>query len=133
MANIKQYKKGVRTQITKNFWSTEFDSKGGYEDEKWTLIDVDHVKMLQKLRDKLGASCKITSGYRSPTHNAAVGGSSRSRHKVGDATDVQFKGVSPDDVADAAEELGFDGIGRYNTFTHVDSRGSKARWDFRRK
>ena len=133
MANIKRYKKGVRTRITKNFWSTEFDSKGGYEDEKWTLIDVDHVEKLQELRDKLGVSCKITSGFRGPTHNRAVGGASRSRHLMGDATDVQFKGISPDDVADAAEELGFDGIGRYNTFTHLDSRGHKARWDFRRK
>lgn len=133
MARIRQYKKGVRTQITKNFWSTEFDSKGGYEDEQWTLIDLDHVEKLQKLRDKLGVSCKITSGYRSRTHNKAVGGASKSRHVIGDATDVQFKGISPEVVAEAAEELGFDGIGLYDTFTHLDSRGHKVRWDFRKK
>lgn len=129
----KKYKKGIRVQLSKNFWSTEFDSKSNYGDEEWTIIDTDHVEKLQKLREVLGASCKITSGYRGPTHNAAVGGATRSRHLQGDATDVQFKGVSPDKVADAAEKLGFDGIGRYDTFTHLDSRGYKARWDNRKK
>ena len=35
-------------------------------------------------------------------------------------------------VADIAEKL-FDGVGRYDTFTHVDSRGLRARWDMRTK
>ena len=37
--------------------------------------------------------------------------------------------MHPDEVADACEK--FDGLGRYDTFTHIDSRGSKARWDKR--
>jgi hypothetical protein len=50
----------------------------------------------------------------------------------GTATDIAVKGMSPDEVADCAEKL-FDGLGRYDTFTHVDSRGKKARWDLRSK
>ena len=37
--------------------------------------------------------------------------------------------MDPDEVADACEK--FDGLGRYDSFTHIDSRGSKARWDKR--
>lgn len=134
MADLRKYKKGVKVQLTKNFSSTEFDSKGGYPDEEWTIIDLDHVKNLQKLRDKVGTPCTITSAYRSPTHNAKVGGASNSRHKEGDATDVQFAGKTPKEVAAAAEEIGFQGIGIYDVFVHVDSRpGKKARWDFRTK
>lgn len=134
MANIKQFKKGTKTKLTKNFDSSEFDSKGGYPDETWTLIDLDHVELLQKLREKLKVPCVITSGYRAPTHNKAVGGVTNSRHTKGDATDLIFKGIPPEQVAKAAEEIGFNGIGRYDTFTHLDSRpGAPSRWDFRKK
>ena len=90
---------------------------------------MDHVAKLQQLRHDLNASITITSGYRCPAHNAAVGGSSRSQHKEGTATDIVVSGLHPDEVADACEK--FDGLGRYDTFTHIDSRGSKARWDKR--
>lgn len=134
MADIRKYKKGIKVQLSKNFNSTEFDSKGGYPDEEWTIIDLDHVKRLQLLRDKLNKACTITSAYRAPTHNKKVGGVSNSRHTKGDATDVQFSGVSPTEVAKAAKEIGFTGIGIYDTFTHVDSRpGRLAEWDFRTK
>lgn len=134
MADIRQFKKGVKTKLTKNFSSTEFDSKGGHPDEEWTLIDLDHVKKLQQLRDVLKTTCIINSGFRSPTHNKEVGGVTNSRHTKGDATDVVFRGIPPEDVAKAAEALGFNGIGRYDTFTHLDSRpGAPARWDFRKK
>jgi uncharacterized protein YcbK (DUF882 family) len=133
MARIRQYKKGHRVQLTKNFWSTEFDSKGGYADETYTIIDLDHVEKLQKLRDVVGKSIRITSAYRSPTHNKKVGGATKSRHLKGDATDIQIQGMTSQEIADLAEELDFKGIGIYNTFVHLDSRdGRKARWDFRR-
>lgn len=132
---LKQYKKGVKTQITKNFASTEFDCNCKRPDCKVTNIETDHVEALQKMRDKWGKSVKITSGFRCAAHNAAEGGATNSRHKVSDATDIQVQGMTPDQVADDCEH--FSGLGRYNTFTHIDSRpiGSKgkARWDFRRK
>ena len=52
-----------------------------------------------------------------------------SQHKLGTATDIQVSGMHPSEVQDACEK--FDGLGRYDSFTHIDSRGSKARWDKR--
>lgn len=132
---LKQFKKGVKTQITKNFASTEFDCSCKRPDCTVTNIETDHVEALQKMRDKWGKSVKITSGYRCPAHNAAEGGATNSRHKVSDATDIQVQGMTPAQVADDCEH--FNGLGRYDTFTHIDSRPlggkPKARWDFRRK
>lgn len=127
MANIKKYKKGEDVRLSKNFHLKEYECKCNNCTE--TLVDLDHVARLQKLRDDLGSSITITSAYRCPKHNAAIGGASNSRHKVGDATDIVVKDMTPDEVADASEH--FDGLGRYDSFTHVDSRGSKARWDKR--
>lgn len=129
MANIKKFKRGDKTQLTKNFQAREFDCHCGKCTE--TPIDLDHVAKLQKLRDDLGASITINSAYRCPTHNAAVGGEKNSIHMKGQATDIVLSGMSPNEVADACEH--FDGLGRYDTFTHIDSRGYKARWDLRKK
>ena len=131
MSNIKQYKKGVKTKITKNFSSNEFDCKCKNSNCQWTYIDVDHVKKLQKKRNKWKKPVKITSGYRCEDYNRLVGGATKSRHKVGDATDFEVEGLSPKEAANDCED--FDGLGRYDTFTHADSRGYKARWDFTKK
>jgi uncharacterized protein YcbK (DUF882 family) len=135
MAKLRAYKKKANTQLTKNFNSSEFDCS--CKACKETIIDLDHVDALQKLRDKLGKSIKINSAYRCPAHNKSVGGATNSRHVIGDATDIVVEGLTPDQVADMCEAE-FSGLGRYDTFTHVDSRpllkkGVKARWDFRTK
>ena len=130
MANIKSFKKGDKTKLSANFSVKEFECKCGKCPE--TLINLDHVERLQQLRDNIGRSITITSAYRCLAHNTAVGGEKNSQHMKGHATDITVKGMTPDEVADACEKL-FDGIGRYDTFTHIDSRGRKARWDFRTK
>lgn len=121
------YKRGEDRQLTRNFHLREFTCKCGICRNQY--VDLDHVKRLQELRDLLGRSISVTSGYRCEVHNKAVGGVKNSQHRRGWATDIQVKGMSPSDVADKCEH--FDGLGRYNTFTHVDSRGSRARWDNR--
>ena len=45
--------------------------------------------LIQPMRDQLGA-IRITSGYRSPTLNRAIFGSSKSQHCKGEALDLQF-------------------------------------------
>ena len=127
MADIKKFKRGEDVQLSKNFHLREYECKCGKCPE--TLVDLDHIKKLQVLREDLASSIKITSAYRCEAHNKKIGGSPKSQHKEGTATDIQVKNMSPDEVADACEK--FDGLGRYDTFTHVDSRGSKARWDNR--
>lgn len=127
----KKYKKGAGVQLSKNFNSNEFDCRCNYSDCKWTIIDTEHVKKLQYKRSRWKSPVKILSGYRCEKHNKNVGGATRSRHLMGDATDITVKGLTPDEVADSCEN--FDGLGRYSTFTHIDSRGFKARWNFKKK
>lgn len=94
---------------------------------------------LEVLRAHFNAPVTVNSAYRTPEYNASIGGAKNSQHILGKAADVVIKGVSPDEVADAIEfliEVGLmkeGGVGRYDTFTHYDIRGTKARWDFRSK
>ena len=99
MANIKKYKKGENKKLSTNFHLREYECS--CSDCQETLVDLDHVKKLQKLREDLGVSIKITSAYRCPKHNAAVGGSAKSQHKEGSATDIQVSGMEPTAVQDA--------------------------------
>ena len=46
-------------------------------------------KVIQKVRDHFGQPIRISSGYRSPKVNAAVGGSKTSQHMTGEAYDIQ--------------------------------------------
>lgn len=133
MSNLREYKKGMSIQVSKDFWSSEFDCKCDYPDCTKTIINLDHVTNLQVLRDRLSSPIRINSGYRCEKHNKDIGGASESRHKKGDASDLEVEGYSPNKVASESEHL-FSGLGRYNTFTHVDSRPNEsARWDFRSK
>jgi len=45
--------------------------------------------VLQPARNKVGVPIRITSGVRTPTHNAAIGGASGSQHTFGMAVDIQ--------------------------------------------
>ena len=45
--------------------------------------------VLQPMRDELGP-VRVTSGYRSPRLNRAIGGSKKSQHCKGQALDIQF-------------------------------------------
>lgn len=93
------------------------------------MIDPVLVTRLELLRFRLGKPIVVTSGYRCEEHNKAVGGAQESQHLFGKAVDIVVSGVSPSVVAQHAEEVGFDGIGTYSTFTHVDVRGYHARWN----
>lgn len=48
-------------------------------------------EILQPLRDAMGEPIIITSGYRSPELNRAVGGSPTSQHTRGEAVDIKIK------------------------------------------
>lgn len=47
-------------------------------------------KVLQPLRDQLGQSIRVTSGYRSKPLNEAIGGSKTSDHSFGRAADIEL-------------------------------------------
>ena len=94
----------------------------GGMDEK--LIDV---------LNKIGViGTEVTSGYRCPEHNAAVGGVPNSFHVQGIAADIDASAhESVDALAELAEKHGADGIGKYYDafFVHTDCRGYPARWE----
>ncbi|RBI69034.1 peptidase M15 [Roseovarius sp. TE539] len=77
---------------------------------------------LQALRDRLGKPLIVNSGYRSPEHNRAVGGATRSKHMEGTAFDISMANHDPEVFEAAAREVGFLGFGFYprSNFMHVD-------------
>lgn len=90
------------------------------------------VRVLNRLRSKLGVPVSLLSVYRSPAYNAAIGGAKFSQHKDFKAADVVCK-APPAQVAKALRELRSaglfkGGIGTYRTFTHVDVRGNNVDW-----
>ena len=117
-------------QLSPHFRLAEFASKDGSDK---VLVDDDLVSLLEQIREAAGGAVTINSAYRSPAHNAAVGGVSSSQHLYGRAADVVVEGASPLLVGQIAEYY-LDrrgGIGVYQTFTHVDTRAIRSRWDQR--
>lgn len=93
-----------------------------------------HAFRLERLRHAIGDQpIETLSWYRSPAHNAAVGGASQSRHMDAWATDhdkAWVDRVGRARVRMAAERIwGDGGVGTYPSGSmHFDSRGSRARW-----
>lgn len=50
--------------------------------------------LLQPMRSLLGKPFKISSGYRSPELNEAIGGAKNSQHTLGQAVDFTVQGMS---------------------------------------
>lgn len=59
--------------------------------EKKHLAKLQHLvtNLIQPMRDALGP-IRISSGYRNPSLNRAIGGSRKSQHCKGEALDIQF-------------------------------------------
>ena len=92
-------------------------------------VDAVLLEALEAIRSHFGVPIRVTSGCRCPSHNHDVGGSRNSQHKKGRAADIQMS-VDPAEVASFAEDLGLS-VGRYETFTHVDTRsGPPSRWSY---
>jgi uncharacterized protein YcbK (DUF882 family) len=92
-------------------------------------VDAELLVILDKVRFHFDRPVMINSGCRCPSHNGAVGGAVRSQHVLGRAADIVVMDIDPDAVATYLDSINAPGIGRYNNFTHVDSRSSRgARW-----
>ena len=121
-------------KLTENFNLSEFECKCGCvmpEFVKKNVIEL--AENLQVLRDEVGR-LDLTNAYRCKEHNADVGGAVNSQHLKGKAADIKSSTIEPWDMATTVDDLmksekfKLGGIGIYNTFTHVDTRGSRARW-----
>ena len=85
-------------------------------------INTEAMDKLQSLRNRLGKPLIVRSGYRSPSHNRAVGGAPASKHMLGTAFDIAMSNHDPVAFAEAARAVGFLGFGTYprSGFMHID-------------
>lgn len=114
-------------RLSKYFKREEFECSCGCG---FTAVDIELLHVLEDIREHFDSPVTITSGCRCATHNANVGGSVNSKHLKGIAADIQVKYILPVVVAMYLDTKYGDskGIGRYETFTHIDVRATKARW-----
>ena len=126
--------------ITENFSMHEFECRCGCKMPKEVQANIKKLALqLQFLRTRIGSSIKITSAYRCLSHNRMIGSNDSSQHPKGKAADIQVKTFSPHYVHTFIENMIQDvmnnegvtikGLGKYNSFTHVDIRESVARWN----
>tara|TARA_R110000772_G_scaffold261588_1_gene380158 strand:+ start:25 stop:417 length:393 start_codon:yes stop_codon:yes gene_type:complete len=121
-------------KLTDNFSMDEFECKCGCVMPGFVKKNVQELaENLQILRNTVGR-LDLTNSYRCKEHNAYVGGSVNSQHLKGKAADIKSKTLNPKEIAAIVDDLmknekfKLGGVGIYNTFTHVDIRGSRARW-----
>jgi uncharacterized protein YcbK (DUF882 family) len=85
------------------------------------------MDMMTEVRVELDLPFYFGSIYRSPLHNAAVGGAPLSRHKVSDAFDPSTHNLPKWKLYDVGKAVGFRGFGFYRTFLHMDL-GPRREW-----
>lgn len=122
------------TALSPHFRVREFRCRDGSDP---VFVDIELVELLERIREHFGKAVLITSAYRTPARNAAVGGAKFSQHLYGRAADIRVQGTSVEQLAAYAESLLPDtgGVGRYPVrpgraagWVHVDVRKAKARW-----
>ncbi len=111
-------------KLSENFKRSEFACKCGCG---FDTVDVKLIGMLEEIRRHFGKPVTINSGARCLAYNRSIGSKDRSQHVLARAADIVVEGIDPSDVYKAATQFS-GGVGKYETFTHVDSRGYKARW-----
>ena len=126
---VNHYDYNDNTQLSTHFNAREFRCQCGQSHE--TLIASELVDKLETLYTALNCSkIIVTSGYRCPEHDKAVGGTSSGQHTKGTAADVCCYGqdgqpISSKTVCCKAQDLGFGGIANITSsyqYTHLDVR-----------
>ena len=125
------WKKGQYKKLSRYFSSKEFENST----DKEFYIDPVLLEKLDLVREEFGESITITSGYRSPAHNAKIGGSPSSQHCLGKSADIRPSAASKEklDKLYLICENYFEAVGdgRKKGFIHVDTRiGKIRRWKY---
>lgn len=144
----KKYRKRVSyptsTHFSKNFTRAEFASRGTPVPGNLAQNATELAAALEKLRDDLGVPIALLSVYRTPSHNADVGGASQSRHMQAEAADLNVPQIlsawskksgrarTRGELISAIRRINaFHGIGIYPSGgIHADVRpGSRVEWN----
>lgn len=132
---------GERTPISDNFRLYEFRCPG----ENTLCIHPWGPILLEKIREEIGGALWISEGgaWRTDAYHDGIylrlnealpEGSDPietpeiSAHLVACAWDVWSRAATPHEIQEIAEELDVGGIGKYETFTHLDILGFGRRW-----
>jgi len=119
-------------QVAENFVLNEYVRIPERNGDNHIYIDAQIAWHAQELRSAWGGPLVLTSTYRSPEYNAAIGGATFSRHMYGDAVDIRAdnEGMALDlynlakflDVSylDSPEQTI---LGRSTPWIHLDDRG----------
>ena len=121
--------------VSENFVMKEFYSKSS-DAPNSHYLDEQLINAAQAIRTWSGVPVRITSSYRTQTHNDGLTGASKSsQHLVGRAIDLQFVQENVywiqelgyqmkygGDLAELLSEIGITGYGYYDTFVHIDTR-----------
>tara|TARA_Y100000401_G_scaffold5806_1_gene3965 strand:+ start:7822 stop:8403 length:582 start_codon:yes stop_codon:yes gene_type:complete len=111
----------------KYFSLNEFDSPD--DSDSGQNMDMDFVRKLDEARELANTPFKITSGYRTPKHNTAVGGSITSSHMniPCNACDIAIKDSSTRyKIINSLLKVGINRIGIGKNFIHCDTDKNKS-------
>ena len=91
-------------------------------------MDKTFLLRLDEARERAGIPFVINSAYRTPEHNAKIGGKPNSSHLRGLAVDISVTNSRQRFIVlNALLEVGFTRIGIADTFIHVDLDNEKSK------
>ena len=132
------YLAGTTTQAEENALRAELGVPIGNNPNLHKRVDVNELKSdirtkLQSLANKMEKNLRVNSGYRTEEVNRRVKGVENSDHMKRIAADISTVGFTTNErkkMLQFALDLGFEGIGTYNTFIHLDikSRDKVVAW-----
>lgn len=87
------------------------------------------AEMLEQVRALVGAPIRVSSGYRAPALNKAVGGAANSMHVLGLAADISTSAMSPKKLAwlISQSDIVFDQLIYEGTWVHIGLSVGKPR------
>jgi len=124
-----------RAKVSENFQLEEYVGLAEGNGESRIYVDAQVAFHAQELRYAWGGPLTLTSAFRSPEHNDAIGGSTFSRHLYGDAVDIGTSSTSMAwDLYNLAKFLDVSYlepsdltiVGKNSPWIHIDDRG----WPF---
>lgn len=148
--------KSIEIKLTDHFWLDELlesvfyeakDSNGVsyqesvirtfFENEEANMKKAQEwAEWMEQVRAVWGKPLTPNIAWRPLWWEKLQGRKGTSQHVDFNATDFRIAGIHPHQVCrdlDKAMKEGripLGGLGKYNTFTHIDKRGWSARWDF---